>query len=58
MSITLPDVLDCGLVADTVIFMVSLDPESPVDNQGQILLSAMLSQGISASGKNLCLDIG
>lgn len=50
VSVSLPDILDCALVADTVLFMIALDPDSPVDHQGQMFLTTLLSQGLSATG--------
>lgn len=48
-STSLPDILDCGLIADTVLFMLCLDSENPIDFQGQMFLSSLMSQGLAAS---------
>lgn len=43
--------LDCGLVADTILFLLSPNAEEPVDEHGQSCLSTLFAQGLSASGK-------
>ncbi|XP_077974539.1 pre-rRNA-processing protein TSR1 homolog [Styela clava] len=48
-SPSLPDILDCGLVADTILFLLSVESEDPIDSQGHVILSTLFAQGLSAS---------